>query len=202
MRDQAMDLIRKLQARRPVTSDYTSLIAASETREREGMSGMQRLAEGLAIAQLGAGIAAGDLPGGLSKAAEIAGETKKEGFLVRREEELIRDTYKLRIAEASSVEEKEAWARDLKVVTALSEFSRAESVSQNERSRVFREIINKMDQGMISEMFVEFQGKHPGKTGPEQIRLFMDEISKSAGSSSGGGGAASGRFKQTVVTGQ
>ena len=153
------DLLAELSRLRGGTTgfsapDYSSLIAASETREREAMSGMQRLAEGLAIAQLGAGIAAGDLPGGLSKAAEIAGKTKKEGFLARQQEELIRDTYKLRIAEASSVEEKEAWARDLKVINSMAAVLKTMSISENEQLRFITKLMDE-DRRLFKDIMEE-----------------------------------------------
>ena len=153
------DLLAELSRLRGGTTgfsapDYSSLIAASETREREAMSGMQRLAEGLAIAQLGAGIAAGDLPGGLSKAAEIAGKTKKEGFLARQQEELIRDTYKLRIAEASSVGEKEAWKRDLEVINSMAAVLKTMSISENEQLRFITKLMDE-DRRLFKDIMEE-----------------------------------------------
>ena len=63
--------------------DYTDLLAKEETRSKLAAEQARRDAASNALIQLGAGIAGGDMAGGISKAGEVAMLSKKEA----REEE-------------------------------------------------------------------------------------------------------------------
>ena len=157
-------------------TDYSDLIAASEARQKESTSKMQRLAEGLAIAQLGAGIAKGDLSSGISKAAEIAGKTKKETLAVRRQEEQVRDAYKLKMAEADSLAKKAELKAELDILTQMASVLKTIAISDNERTRLWNTVLR--DSSLVRRTMISMQ-KNPayeGMSEPELIKMIVNQM--------------------------
>ena len=157
-------------------TDYSDLIAASEARQKESTSKMQRLAEGLAIAQLGAGIAKGDLSSGISKAAEIAGKTKKENLAFRRQEEQVRDAYKLKMAEADSLAKKAELKAELDILTQMASVLKTIAISDNERTRLWNTVLR--DSSLVRRTMISMQ-KNPayeGMSEPELIKMIVNQM--------------------------
>ena len=157
-------------------TDYSDLIAASEARQKESTSKMQRLAEGLAIAQLGAGIAKGDLSSGISKAAEIAGKTKKENLAFRRQEEQVRDAYKLKMAAADSLAKKAELKAELDILTQMASVLKTIAISDNERTRLWNTVLR--DSSLVRRTMISMQ-KNPayeGMSEPELIKMIVNQM--------------------------
>ena len=157
-------------------TDYSDLIAASEARQKESTSKMQRLAEGLAIAQLGAGIAKGDLSSGISKAAEIAGKTKKQNLAFRRQEEQVRDAYKLKMAEADSLAKKAELKAELDILTQMASVLKTIAISDNERTRLWNTVLR--DSSLVRRTMISMQ-KNPayeGMSEPELIKMIVNQM--------------------------
>ena len=161
-------------------TDYSDLIAASEARQKESTSKMQRLAEGLAIAQLGAGIAKGDLSSGISKAAEIAGKTKKENLAFRRQEEQVRDAYKLKMAEADSLAKKAELKAEMDILTQMGSVLKTMAISDNERTRLWNTIIGNVTRdSRVFQRDIKAMQKDPayeGKSEMELIKIMINQM--------------------------
>lgn len=158
-------------------TDYSDLIAASEARQKESTSKMQRLAEGLAIAQLGAGIAKGDLSSGISKAAEIAGKTKKENLAFKRQEEQVRDAYKLKMAEADSLAKKTELKAELDILTQIASVLKTASVSENEKMRLWSRILDGDRRFLVQQReLMANDPRYKGMSPTALTKIIVDEM--------------------------
>lgn len=136
-------LLRELSGLRGTeipTVDYSGLIAASEERQREADERANRLAGGLAIAKLGAGIAGGDLSGGIGQATEIARETHQDAAESREREQMIREAYELKILEAPSIAARAKLEQDVNLLVKISDVLRTMSVEKNEALRYLQSL--------------------------------------------------------------
>ena len=195
----------KLRGREVSRPDYSDLVDASLAREAAAMSDMDKLSKGLAIAQLGAGIAAGDLSGGISKAAEIAGKSKKEGLKFKREEQRIRDVYQLKIAEADSAAEKAEIKREMDVLTGMTAVLKTMSIAENEQIRFITKLIE-MRPSLLRDIMKDAEAAlGEGSSKAQQYQWAVKRLMPAmmGGGEPGGGGAAAepaqSRFKKTVV---
>jgi len=172
-------------------TDYSDLIAASEARQKESTSKMQRLAEGLAIAQLGAGIAKGDLSSGISKAAEIAGKTKKENLAFRRQEEQVRDAYKLKMAEADSLAKKAELKAEMDILTQMGSVLKTMAISDNERTRLWNTVIGNVTRdSRVFQRDIKAMQKDPAYEGKSEMELIKIMISQMMGETTAPGTSA------------
>ena len=168
-------LLRELSGLRGTeipTVDYSGLIAASEERQREADERANRLAGGLAIAKLGAGIAGGDLPGGIGQATEIARETHQDAAESREREQMIREAYELKILEAPSIAARAKLEQDMNLLVKISGVLGAKSVGRNEAIR----FISRLDPTMVRKVMNQLQKDNPNKSHAEIWKLAILEL--------------------------
>ena len=173
------DLIKEIYALRNTkfTHPYKGLeefITRSEGRSAEARKQAKYDAGTQAIIQLAAGIGRGDLAGGISEAGKAQAEILKEGRGISREEERLSESYRMKMLEADSVQEKEQYSRELETLTVAGTLLKAQGVQENEYMRFFQDILK---QGLsLSKMTSEITERYPDATYGQIYTLALKDL--------------------------